>query len=137
MTTDPKALVNELLATHILGSTVELRKRAADAIDQLQRERDEFTELKHAWQRRALAAETALAAATAEREGLERAAARYAWWRENFEWLIQDGDGITGCAFSCQIPLDVIEKSEPEVLMDMVADYEIFAAVLTKAKGAT
>lgn len=51
-----------------------------------------------------------------------RDARRYRYWRDNADWLDGDGDGINGCAFSCQVPLVVIDKASPAELFDIVAD---------------
>lgn len=67
-----------------------------------------------------------------ENEQLLLDANRHEWWRENFQLLLEDDDGIEGWAFSCQIPIHVIQISTPAALYDMVADYEIAAALEAK-----
>jgi hypothetical protein len=62
-----------------------------------------------------------------------RDAARYRWWRENFGFIEEDGDGIVGCAFSCQIQLPILQSASHAELFDMVADYHLAAAALSTA----
>ena len=52
-------------------------------------------------------------------------AARYRWWREHSDFLAYDGDGIEGCAFDCQIPMDKIANASHAELMDIVADFHL------------
>lgn len=55
-------------------------------------------------------------------EIIEKDAARYRWWRENIGLIQLDGDGISGVAFSCHIPIKDIQLKTEAELMDMVAD---------------
>jgi hypothetical protein len=64
-----------------------------------------------------------------------RDAERYRWWREHADWIAEDGDGLAGCAFSCQIHPDVIEQKSSTELMDMIADLHTSEAMLRAARG--
>lgn len=66
-------------------------------------------------------------------EAMARDAARYRWWRENFGFIEEDGDGIVGCAFSCQIQLPILQSASHAELFDMVADYHLTDAALSTA----
>ena len=62
-----------------------------------------------------------------EVEALREDAERYRWWRENIDCIEDDRDGITGVAYSRQIPLFGIDKSVTKEqtsaeLMDAIAD---------------
>ena len=51
-----------------------------------------------------------------------RAIKRYAFVRDNIDWLLSDENGLAGIAFSCQIPLQTIEKATDQELLDAIAD---------------
>lgn len=57
--------------------------------------------------------------------------ARYRWWRENIELVSRDEAGITGVAYSFQVPLDDIHVQSDAELMDMIAD----AAIASEREG--
>lgn len=63
--------------------------------------------------------------------------ARWRWWHERgMKWFEEDGDGLAGMAFSCQIQLGVIDSASSGELMSMIADYCIArSAPIDAAKG--
>jgi hypothetical protein len=61
-----------------------------------------------------------------------RDTARYRWWRENIR-QVDEVDGFAGVAFSYQVPLSVIEKSDHSQLMDAIADAAMSSTPSDKA----
>lgn len=49
-------------------------------------------------------------------------AARYKIVRDLIDWILEDEDGLAGCAFSCQIPLELIDKATSAELLDAIID---------------
>ena len=61
-------------------------------------------------------------------------AKRHRWWRENIDQVSDDGDGITGVAFSYQI--DVIKRNlSAGQMMDEIADIGIISEPVAAEKG--
>ncbi len=66
-------------------------------------------------------------------EAIEQLAARnedverMKWLRENIDWLLDDSDGLGGCAFACQLDLAFIEKATSQELLDAIVDYHLAA----------
>jgi hypothetical protein len=51
-------------------------------------------------------------------------AERYRWWCEKgFDWLEDDGDGLPGLAFCCQVSIQLIENGTTAELANAIADY--------------
>lgn len=62
-------------------------------------------------------------AAEAECGRLRKDAERLDWVREHIDWLIDNG--ISACAFDCQISLAVIKRSTHHHLLDLIIDFHL------------
>lgn len=110
-----------ILETELQAARAELQDYAQAA----KAEADMCDKLKE----RAERAEQALAEAKID-------VTRYRYWRENIDWLTEDEAGIKGCAYSCQIPLEIIKQASDAELFDAVADFEIEQAARAARSGA-
>jgi hypothetical protein len=75
----------------------------------------------HTWEQwREIRDQQAASITTLTASALEADAARYRWWRQNIACIEDDEAGLSGVAFSCQIPWEYIQ-GDRGVLMDIIA----------------
>lgn len=63
------------------------------------------------------------------------ALARWNWWRENGDCIADDGDGVIGVAFSCQMSLSDLQSLSTAEMMDRIADFHLALSAAKVGEG--